>query len=573
LIAAPLVAQKWTDDMLDLEQGWVCHTGDDETWAAPDLDDTSWRPIAVGKPWEQAGLGDYDGFAWYRLRFRAPASLKDNADFQTFQMLKLHLGKIDDVDRTWLNGEVIGETGSFPESFSGAYDTVREYRVPAGLVRWDEDNVIAVRVYDHEGAGGMCEGPYGIEVAGWRDFFDITFGLGRGDGVFAEEGGFEVGARVHNGTPMAMDGTIRWRIEDDEGGVLLEASGEASLSARSAEEVDCEFAPGVPGFYRVACTFEPKSDHGSTAESMLLGYRPEEIAPPLTREPDFDIFWANTLASLANVDPQFEMTRKADGDTETHELYEVKMRSLGSIRVGGWYEKPRAEGTFPALLCLPGYTASMAPTKTSDPIAVLSFNIRGHGNSQEDVPGEPADYWVRGLDDKEGYFYQGAYADCVRAVDFLASRREVGQGHIAATGGSQGGGLSLAAAALDKRISACAPDIPFLSNWEKYFKASHWPEMEQWIEAEPHRSWESVLRTASYFDTMNLADRITCPVFVGLGLQDPVCPAATVFAVYNRLDVPKSYRVYPNAEHWVYPVHQGEKREWLLRHFGVVRET
>jgi cephalosporin-C deacetylase-like acetyl esterase len=569
----PLRAQKWIDDMLNLEEGWVCHTGDDETWADPDLDDANWKPIEVGKSWEQAGLGDYDGFAWYRLRFRMPTSLKNDADFQTYSALKLRLGKIDDVDRTWFNGDAIGETGSFPPDFSGAYDTVREYKVPADLIHWDEDNVIAVRVYDHDGAGGMYEGPHGIEAACWRDFFDITFGFGRGDGIFVEEDGFEVGAKLHNETPMAMDGTVRWQIEDDEGGVLLEASAAASLAARGTGDVGCEFAPNAPGFYKVTCAFEPESGDEGAAGSRLLGYRPEDMEAPSTRQPDFDAFWAHTLSALGEVDPQFEMIRKADGDTETHELYEVKMRSLGNVRVGGWYEKPRAEGAFPALVCLPGYTQSMEPTKTSDPIAVLSFNIRGHGNSQEDVPGEPGDYWVRGLDDKEGYFYQGAYADCVRAVDFLASRPEVDKSRIAVTGGSQGGGLGLATAALDTRIGLCAPDIPFLCNWEKYFNASHWPEMEQWIEAEPQRSWDSVLRTLSYFDTMNMAHRITCPVFVGLGLQDPVCPAATIFAVYNRLNVPKSYRVYPNAGHWVDPGHQPEKRAWLLRHLAAMGEV
>lgn len=568
-MAAPSLARQWANDMPVLGTGWVCRTGDDERWADPALDDADWKPIEVGKPWEEAGLGDYDGFAWYRLRFRVSHSLKDDTDFQTYMTLKLQLGKIDDVDRTWLNGQVIGETGAFPEGFSGAWTTPREYKVSEDLIRWDEDNVLAVRVYDHGGGGGMYEGPYGIEVASWRDFFGITLGLGRGDGIFVGEGPLGLSARLQNDTPLHMAGTVRWQAADDEGTALLEASDQASVGPNSARDVSCEFSPDRPGFYKVTCTFDPESGDTSTAETKLLGYRPEEVNAPLTREPDFDAFWANTLAALGEVDPQFEMIRRPDGDTETHELYEVKMRSLSDIRVGGWYEKPKADGTFPALLLLPGYMQSMAPTKTRDPIAVLAFNIRGHGNSQEDVPGEPADYWVRGLDDKEGYFYQGAYADCVRAVDFLASRPEVDKDRIAVAGGSQGGGLSLATAALDRRISLCAPDIPFLCNWGKFFKITEWPEIDQWIEAEPRRSWESLLRTISYFDTLNMADRITCPVFLGLGLQDEVCPAATIFAVYNRLDVPKSYRVYPNAGHWVDAGHQAEKREWLLRQFGL----
>jgi cephalosporin-C deacetylase len=564
-----LIAPECPGDLPDLSRGWVCQIGDDERWADPDFDDSAWQPIEVGRPWEEAGLGDYDGFAWYRLHFRIPDALKDKDDFQTYRTLKVRLGKIDDVDRTWLNGKVIGETGVFPEEFWGAWTTPRGYKAPAALLRWNEDNVLAIRVYDHGGPGGMYEGPYSIEVASWRDFFGITFGLGRGDGVFAEEDSFEVTAVLQNDTSRQLAGTLCWRIADDEGATLFETSEETSVGTDGATGVACAFSPESPGFYRVTCTFKPESGDGSIAETKVLGYRPEEITARLTRQPDFDAFWASTLDELREVDPQFEMIRHAEGDTETHELYEVKMRSLGNVRVGGWYEKPKAEGVFPALLQLPGYTQSMGPTKTHDPIAVLSFNIRAHGNSQEDVKGEPADYWVRGLDNKEGYFYQGAYADCVRAVDFLASRPEVDQGRIAVTGGSQGGGLSLATAALDRRITLCAPEIPFLCNWEKYFRASHWPEMEQWIDAEPYRSWQGALRTLSYFDTLNMAESITCPVFLGLGLQDEVCPPATILAVYNRLEVPKSYRVYAKAGHWVEPPHQAEKRAWLLSQFGV----
>ncbi len=256
-------------------------------------------------------------------------------------------------------------------------------------------------------------------------------------------------------------------------------------------------------------------------------------------------------------------------DSDTHEVYEVEMRSLGDVRVRGWYEKPKASGRFPALLSVPGYGSNMRPTGSSDPMVFFSFNIRGHGNSQQDVRGEPHNYWLRGIEDKQGYFYQGAYADCVRAVDFLVSRPEVDPERIAVTGGSQGGGLSLATAALDQRISLCAPDIPFLCNWVKYFKTSEWPEIDAWIAADANRTWETVLETMNYFDALNLADRIQCPVFLGLGLQDDVCPPATIFAVYNRLTVPKEYRVYPEAMHWVGPAHNDARREWIMQHFDV----
>jgi cephalosporin-C deacetylase-like acetyl esterase len=172
------------------------------------------------------------------------------------------------------------------------------------------------------------------------------------------------------------------------------------------------------------------------------------------------------------------------------------------------------------------------------------------------------------LDDKQGYYYQGAYADCVRAVDFLATRPEVDQKRIGVTGGSQGGGLSLATAALDARIRLCAPDIPFLCDWVKYFKASHWPEMDKWIAEKPERTWPNTLRTLSYFDTLNLADRIRCPVLMSLGVQDGVCPPSTVFSVYNRLKHRKQFRAYPDAGHRVPAAHRALRTEWIAREFA-----
>lgn len=167
-----------------------------------------------------------------------------------------------------------------------------------------------------------------------------------------------------------------------------------------------------------------------------------------------------------------------------------------------------------------------------------------------------------------GRFVRATLADCVRAVDFVAAQPEVDAARIAVTGASQGGGLSLSTAALDKRISFCAPDIPFMCDYVKYFKASKWPEMDRWIAAAPHRSWDSMLQTISYFDTLNMADKITCPVFMSAGLQDGVCPPATVFSTYNRLAGPKEYVIYPDVGHSVNAVHNERRQAWLLEKLG-----
>ena len=554
---------------VDLSKGWKFQTGDDASWSTAQIDEADWKTIRVGASWESQGYENYNGYAWYRLHVDIPATIKQSAVFQKNKLLKLALGKIDDVDQTWVNGKRIGETGTMPEPYQAAWDSDREYLVPADVIRWDEENVIAVRVYDGRGDGGMISGDYMLKALDASEFLTIDFHLGRGDGIFVSQGGMPISATLKNKADAQVAGDLFWTIENDEGKELKRVSSALELSPKSATTVICSHRVNEPGFYRVKLSIRSPEGTQSTPKSMVLGYQPEKIQSSITAQPDLDAFWQETLQQLASVEPQYKMTPQPDGDTVTHQLYLVEMRSLNDVRVRGWYQKPKAAGKHPALLRVPGYTQAMQPTTIRDAIAVFSFNVRGHGNSQDDVKGQPVDYWIRGLDDKEGYFYQGAYADCVRAVDFLASRSEVDAKRIGVTGGSQGGGFSLMTAALDPRISLCAPDIPFLCDWKKYFKAGHWPEMEGWIEKNSDRTWESTLQTMGYFDALNFAHRIKCPVFLGVGLQDATCPAATIFSVYNRLKVPKQYFVYPNAGHWVGAEHEGRRRSWMLKQFGL----
>jgi cephalosporin-C deacetylase len=157
----------------------------------------------------------------------------------------------------------------------------------------------------------------------------------------------------------------------------------------------------------------------------------------------------------------------------------------------------------------------------------------------------------------------------VRAVDFLCSRKDVSQKHIAVWGGSQGGGLSWMTAALDPRVDLCVADIPWLADWVSYFRLTDWLEVNEWIAARPERSWKSTLETLSYFDTMNVAARIRCPVLMSVGLQDRICPPSTSFATFNRIAGPKEYVVYPRARHRLPRKHYDLAERWIRRKLGV----
>jgi len=205
----------------------------------------------------------------------------------------------------------------------------------------------------------------------------------------------------------------------------------------------------------------------------------------------------------------------------------------------------------------------MRPVDDTGRAIVLSFNIRGHGNSTDDVPGTPRDYWVRGLDDKDTYYYRGAYLDCVRAMDYLCSREDVDQDRIAVWGASQGGGLAFATASLDQRVDLCVSDIPWLCDWENYLTLAGKTddeEIQAWLNAKESRTPESTLKTLSYFDTMNMVDKIQCPTLMGVGLQDSICPPATSFATFNRITAERDFRIYQKSGHMLTAFHY----EWVL---------
>ncbi len=152
--APPLYAQEWRE-ALSLNGLWKFEIGDDPKYADPSFDDSGWEKIRAPREWERQGFPGYDGYAWYRTSFRTPAAAQE-------YQLYLFLGQIDDVDEAYLNGHMIGYQGSFPPDYSTAYIVPRRYTVPTGLLRSEGENVLAVRVYDDEIAGGIVHGDLGL---------------------------------------------------------------------------------------------------------------------------------------------------------------------------------------------------------------------------------------------------------------------------------------------------------------------------------------------------------------------------------------------------------------------------
>ncbi len=147
-------AKDW-DLIINLEGRWKFSIGDKMEWASPDFNDRAWETLPVPAIWEDEGFNGYDGYAWYRKFFNGSYLPKSKPVY-------LFLGYIDDVDEVYINGHLVGFSGSFPPKFATAHNAFRKYMIPQELINYDGNNLIAVRVYDKYGEGGILSGDIGI---------------------------------------------------------------------------------------------------------------------------------------------------------------------------------------------------------------------------------------------------------------------------------------------------------------------------------------------------------------------------------------------------------------------------
>lgn len=292
----------------------------------------------------------------------------------------------------------------------------------------------------------------------------------------------------------------------------------------------------------------------------------EQYRPSLTMESDFEAFWQSTLAE-SDAQPLHATVEEHPYPVKRLKVYAVRYDGFGpETRVAGWYIVPdeayrlSVNGKTPTIVFYHGYGGYRGLPTTHlrwalQGFCVFAVDTRGQNGDTPDNAIYPAGSALgnmsRGILDPQRYFYRYAYADCVRAVDFVRSRPEVGP--IIVSGISQGGGLTLAVAALarDKGIVAAMPDIPYLCDFRRsleLFTTGPYIELVNFWKAHPYHV-ETSYRTLSYFDGMNLAAWITCPTILSVGLLDTTCPASTCLAVYNHLAGEKEIKIYPYNGH------------------------
>ena len=294
----------------------------------------------------------------------------------------------------------------------------------------------------------------------------------------------------------------------------------------------------------------------------------EAFVTTVTCPDDFDEFWGGVLAGLAAMPLDATATPDLLRSNEDVKVYQATYRSLDGLEIFGWYSVPAVgEGPFPAILVLPGYKSEPALRRDwgRKGVAVLAVAVRGKLLSSASFnPGYPG-LLTHGVETRDTYSYRGVISDCSRGVDFLLSRPEIDPERVYASGSSQGGGLTLITAGLRPEIKGGVSGYPFLCCFPesmRMLRSYPYDELSCYRRAYPEREAE-VLETLRYFDAVNFAPRIKCPMVVGIALEDEVCPPETSYAAYDRLGGERELWLFPESGHGNAHDYPKQETAWL----------
>ncbi len=263
-------------------------------------------------------------------------------------------------------------------------------------------------------------------------------------------------------------------------------------------------------------------------------------------------FWQQTLARLA-AEP---MEAKVEDMHEAlpYKKYRVTLRGLDGVHFRAWLALPvQGDGKaplLPAIVSPPGYGGWQQSIMLSECMrgyAVLQVFPRSQGDSAELWKIDGPDKITWHLAKPEGAYYQGAYADVIRGIDFLMTQPEVDHDRIALMGTSQAGGIALAVGAIDPRVKTVVAHLPFLCDMRA---AAQIPTslIKQRLEAAGANN-EASLRTLAFFDPLTLAPDLKVPTLISAGGKDVNCPEVTIRAVFDRLPGRKGLMYYPELPH------------------------
>ncbi len=283
------------------------------------------------------------------------------------------------------------------------------------------------------------------------------------------------------------------------------------------------------------------------------------------RPDDFDEFWDRSLAEMRAIDPKPQF-KPYPFPSKIGDCYELTFTSTKGAKIYAKFIKPKnIIGKVPAILKFHGLSGASSSWSNLISFASMGYCVaymdcRGQGGFSEDVGGVSGTTFTtpftRGIDDiPENLLYRDIFLDTAMLASIIMELDYVDETRVGCTGGSQGGALTVACAALVPQIKLCAPVYPYLSDykrvWEMDLAKGAYEGLKYYFRHfDPRHERENEIFTKlGYIDIQNLAPRIRAKVLMGTGLMDTICPPSTQFAMYNKITSEKEVKIYPDFGH------------------------
>ncbi len=297
----------------------------------------------------------------------------------------------------------------------------------------------------------------------------------------------------------------------------------------------------------------------------------------------FEAFWDASLAEMRALDPQIELKRH-EISAPFAQCFDLTFTGTGGARVYAKYLRPaKSDRPAPAILNFHGYSGASDSNWSgylgyvARGFCVAALDCRGQGGRSNDVGGTSGTtingHIIRGLDDAldgkpENLYYRHVFLDTALLARIVGGFEEVDPNRLGAQGGSQGGALALACAALAP-IKRAAATYPFLCDyqrvWEMDQAANAYAELKTYFRNhDPRHERETEIFTAlGHIDVQHLMPRVKSEILMATGLMDAVCPPSTQFAAYNKISAPKNVLIYPDFGHEGLPGLGDKVWEWM----------
>jgi len=290
-----------------------------------------------------------------------------------------------------------------------------------------------------------------------------------------------------------------------------------------------------PGFLH--CQTLLTRDGKTVKADSGVGFAPTLIKPICKLPTAFDAFWNAGKAELEKIPLDLKLTPKPEFSDDKQDTFHISFANVDGTRMYGFLSVPKGKGPFPAVF-FPPSAGLVKPTKPTDlrwpQQGVLYLDMCIHDFDPTDPPADiekRTAYTLIGAPDRDKYYFRRAILGLNRGIDYLVSRPDFDKKHLVIPSGSQGGGLALILASLNKNVTAISITKPAMCDWQAPLagRKAPWP---QFLQPAAHRTDEWV-KMSEYFDAVNFARSVNVPVLANVGFIDDTCPPSTCYAAFN----------------------------------------